>query len=631
MSSRRTSTYAMISVEEAIAAVLRQSPVLALGTYSIGECSGLVIAEDIKAMDPFPAFPASIMDGYAVRGPLEPGIYPVMKRIHAGDDGGSEELKPGMVCYITTGARVPPGANAVVKVEDTESVEGGNSCNEVSVRIKVNVDEGTNVRAIGCDIQSNELILKKGQIIRSAEIGLLATVGVVEVKCYSKPIIGVLSTGNELLEINMKPNPASSQIRDSNRVALLAAFASEGYQSMDLGIVKDVKTDLESSLLHAATLCDVVVTSGGVSMGDADFVKPLLESLGTVHFGRLNMKPGKPTTFASIIQNGKKTLFFGLPGNPVSCLVTKALMIDPALRRMQGLDSASCMHVQVPVKISTNLKLDHERPEYHRAIVSLDPSGMGLVAVSTGNQASSRLMSLCSSNALLCLPQQQGVLPAGSIVQALLTGNITTPSPASCYHKVAASLDYPVENKSENPPKIPMRVGILTVSDRASQGVYKDEGGPEIAKILANMSSSDWQIDAEVVSTTVVPDDISMIQSTLVEWSDSSLMDVILTTGGTGFGIRDFTPEAVKGILHREAPSLAQALIDEGLKHTPLAVLSRPVAGTRNSTLICTLPGSIKAIRENMVALKPLLPRIVELLLNRECGVLANTPGYGRK
>lgn len=128
-----------------------------------------------------------------------------------------------------------------------------------------------------------------------------------------------------------------------------------------------------------------------------------------------------------------------------------------------------------------------------------------------------------------------------------------------------------------------------------------------------------------------MPDDISMIQSTLVEWSDSSLMDVILTTGGTGFGIRDFTPEAVKGILHREAPSLAQALIDEGLKHTPLAVLSRPVAGTRNSTLICTLPGSIKAIRENMVALKPLLPRIVELLLNRECGVLANTPGYGRK
>jgi gephyrin len=499
------------------------------------------------------------------------------------------------------------------------------------VRIQVRVDEGTNVRAIGCDIQTNELILKKKQIIRSAEIGLLATVGVTKVKCYSKPIIGILSTGNELVDIDMTPNPGTSQIRDSNRISLSTAFRADGYHCIDLGIVRDVKADLQSKLLHAATQCDVVVTSGGVSMGDADFVKPLLESLGTVHFGRLNMKPGKPTTFASIIQNSKKTLFFGLPGNPVSCLVTKALMIDPALRRMQGLDSAACMHIQVPVKISSNLKLDHERPEYHRAIVSLDQSGAGLVAVSTGNQASSRLMSLCSSNALLCLPQQQGILPAGSVVQALLTGPITTPSPLTCYHKAAASLDYPADHKSVKVvTKVPMRVGILTISDRASQGVYHDESGPEIAKILAAMSSSDWQIDATVATTKIVPDDVAMIQSTLVEWADSNQLDVILTNGGTGFGIRDLTPEAVKGVLHREAPALAQALINEGLKHTPLAVLSRPVAGTRNSTLICTLPGSVKAIRENMVALRPLLPRIVELLINQECGVLANTPGYSR-
>lgn len=631
MSTLRASKYTMISVEKAIEIVLQQAPELAIVSKNIEECNGLVIAEDITAMDPFPAFPASIMDGYAVRGPLEPGVYPVMKRIHAGDDNVLEELKEGMVSYITTGARVPPGANAVVKIEDTESVEGVNNSNEASVRIQVRVDEGTNVRAIGCDIQTNELILKKKQIIRSAEIGLLATVGVTKVKCYSKPIIGILSTGNELVDIDMTPNPGTSQIRDSNRISLSTAFRADGYHCMDLGIVRDVKADLQSKLLHAASQCDVVVTSGGVSMGDADFVKPLLESLGTVHFGRLNMKPGKPTTFASIIQNGKKTLFFGLPGNPVSCLVTKALMIDPALRRMQGLDSAACMHIQVPVKISSNLKLDHERPEYHRAIVSLDQSGAGLVAVSTGNQASSRLMSLCSSNALLCLPQQQGILPAGSVVQALLTGPIATPSPLTCYHKAAASLDYPAENKPVKVvAKIPMRVGILTISDRASQGVYQDESGPEIAKILAAMSSSDWQIDATVATTKIVPDDVAMIQSTLVEWADSNQLDVILTNGGTGFGIRDLTPEAVKGVLHREAPALAQALINEGLKHTPLAVLSRPVAGTRNSTLICTLPGSVKAIRENMVALRPLLPRIVELLINQECGVLANTPGYSR-
>ena len=194
-------------------------------SLTITRCYSLLLT--IRAMDPFPAFPASIMDGYAVRGPLEPGVYSVMKRIHAGDDNVSEELKQGMVSYITTGARVPPGANAVVKIEDTESVEGGDNVSEASVRIQVCVEEGTSIRAIGCDIQINELILKKGQIIHSAEIGLLATVGVTLVKCYSKPIIGILSTGNELVDIDMTPNPGTSQIRDSNRISLSTAFRAD--------------------------------------------------------------------------------------------------------------------------------------------------------------------------------------------------------------------------------------------------------------------------------------------------------------------------------------------------------------------------------------------------------------------
>jgi gephyrin len=391
-------------------------------------------------------------------------------------------------------------------------------------------------------------------------------------------------------------------------------------------------------MLNAAACCDVVVSSGGVSMGEADLVKPLLAELGTIHFGRLNMKPGKPTTFATLSDStlgDRKCLFFALPGNPASCLVCKNLLVDPALKCMSGMPINLCSPPKLIVTLETEegnkLILDSERPEYHRAFVRASPSTDGqstiLLARSTGSQRSSRLLSMQSANALLCLPQASGHLESGSIVTALLTGyyySTVYSFIGSIYNSIILWFKGPLppENTelfllpkhSEARPqislkstesnigigqpgikalqKVTMRVALLTISDRASRGIYKDDSGPEMEKaILAMAEDVDWKLVPVIVDTAIVPDDVEAIQSIVRRWTDTNSADLILTSGGTGFGARDYTPEAIKPLLDREAPGIAQALLQEGLKFTPLAVMSRPITGTRYKTFIATLPG----------------------------------------
>ena len=329
-----------ISVEEAIRRVLvhAQPPLRYERLPLTTELLGRTLAEDLVATESFPPFPASIMDGYAVKAPLSAGVYAIASSIHAGatpDPAATSALESGTaVAYITTGAMVPEGANAVVKVEDTELVGEG------QVRIKVDVmSPGLNVRQVGSDIERGEVVLQKHQALGPTELGLLATTGFTEVVCYARPVIGVMSSGDELVEAS-EHTLTGSQIRDCNRLSLLSACREDGFAALDLGIVNDSKEKLRERLLWAAERCDVVVSSGGVSMGAADFIKPLLAEIGTIHFSKLKMKPGKPTTFASIRREGgvdecgsgvecgkggerragHTTLFFGLPGNPVSCL-----------------------------------------------------------------------------------------------------------------------------------------------------------------------------------------------------------------------------------------------------------------------------------------------------------------------
>ncbi|MCO5550408.1 hypothetical protein L7F22_003892 [Adiantum nelumboides] len=493
-------------------------------------------------------------------------------------------------------------------------------------------DDGLNRGFFGSDIAQGEIILNAGHVVGAAEIGLFATIGVETVKVFPKPIVAVLSTGDELVDSTVGCLQRG-QIRDSNRAMLLAAAAQHKCEILDLGIAKDCKEDLER-LLTKASCAHILVTSGGVSMGDRDLVKPLLRERGKMYFDKVLMKPGKPLTFATIesldehSKQSQDLLVFGLPGNPVSCIVCFNLVVIPAIRKLSGWENPSLCRVLV--KVQETLKLDPQRPEYHRAIVqwggSSTQSSSCFVARSTGKQISSRLLSMRSANALLELPQGHGSIVPGSVVSALLIGDIHNTQmdlsfsaaelkkgqmQANTEHTMGAS--HCEQNMTTfNATAMQTTVAILTVSDTVASGKGADRSGPRAIEVIERFSEKLG--GAKVFDTAVVHDDILEIQQMLKKWSDQDKVHLIITTGGTGFTQRDITPEATKPLLHKEAPSLVQVMLLESLKVTPTAVLSRAAAGIRNSSLIINMPGNPNAVAECLEALMPSLPHALKQL-----------------
>jgi gephyrin len=411
------SPYPMLSVEAALAAVLAQASPLPPVTIPARQALGYVLAAEIRASEPLPPFPASVKDGYAVIAADGPGTYPLIGEVTAGRMADFT-VTSGTVAYVTTGAPMPPGADAVVMVEQTEKLWARNGPAHIDIRARVQA--GDDVRPVGVDVAPGELMLEAGTRLGPAEIGLLATAGVTDALVYPRPKVAVLSTGDELVEPGTPLGPG--QIRDSNRAMLIAAIEAVGGEAVDLGISGDSQASLEEAVQRGLESADVLLTSGGVSMGDLDLIKPLLEHAGQVHFGRVRMKPGKPITFATTASGDHTCLVFGLPGNPVSSLVTFYLFAVPAIRALAGHPDPHLRRVQA--RLSQPLSLDPARPEYHRATLRWDTATNGFVADSTGSQSSSRLLSMRTANALLELPEREGELPAGSIVDALLIGSL---------------------------------------------------------------------------------------------------------------------------------------------------------------------------------------------------------------
>uniref|UniRef100_A0A8D2PGX6 Gephyrin n=1 Tax=Zosterops lateralis melanops TaxID=1220523 RepID=A0A8D2PGX6_ZOSLA len=420
----RMSPFPLTSMDKAFITVLEMTPVLGTEIINYRDGMGRVLAQDVYAKDNLPPFPASVKDGYAVRAADGPGDRFIIGESQAGEQP-TQTVMPGQVMRVTTGAPIPCGADAVVQVEDTELIrESDDGTEELEVRILVQARPGQDIRPIGHDIKRGDCVLAKGTHMGPSEIGLLATVGVTEVEVNKFPVVAVMSTGNELL--NPEDDLLPGKIRDSNRSTLLATIQEHGYPTINLGIVGDNPDDLLNALNEGISRADVIITSGGVSMGEKDYLKQVLDIdlHAQIHFGRVFMKPGLPTTFATLDIDGVRKIIFALPGNPVSAVVTCNLFVVPALRKMQGiLDPRPTI---IKARLSCDVKLD-PRPEYHRCILTWHHQEPLPWAQSTGNQMSSRLMSMRSANGLLMLPpktEQYVELHKGEVVDVMVIGRL---------------------------------------------------------------------------------------------------------------------------------------------------------------------------------------------------------------
>ncbi|PSK59431.1 Gephyrin [Elsinoe australis] len=434
---QRSSPYPMISVTEALSLISTHIPKPTPVTVPLSpSVLPSVLASDVHAPSSVPAFRASIVDGYAINIPPTSktntaGTYPVTQISHAQLSSATPQpLSPTEAARITTGAPLPPGANAVVMVEDTKlltTTPDGNEEATISILTSA-VVPGENVREIGSDVAAGSLLLQRGEGISAlgGEFALLASCGVTSVPVYRRPVVGVLSTGDELVEHDTPRELRLGEVRDTNRPALLAAVTNWGFEAVDLGIATDEAGALEGKLRDALRAVDVLVTSGGVSMGEKDLLKGTVERKlgGKIHFGRVAMKPGKPSTFATVEVKGNdggeaKKVVFGLPGNPASAVVTFHLFVLPALHGMMGREPRGLSKVRV--RMGERVRADEKRQEYVRAVVGVRKEG--LVARTTGGQRSSRIGSFKGANALLVMPLRKEV-KEGEMVEALMMGPI---------------------------------------------------------------------------------------------------------------------------------------------------------------------------------------------------------------
>lgn len=393
--------------DEARAIIAAHLPRLGAEHVPIAEAIGRVLAEDIVAREDHPPFPASTMDGFAVLAADHSPWREIIATQNAGDDTDAE-VTDGYTVRIMTGAPLPLGADAVVPVEATELKE-----DHVVIR-QEDVQPGENVRPVGSDVANSSLVLAAGTRLGPAEIGLAASMGVDPVPVARRPRVSILSTGDELVEPAEPIGPG--QIRDSNRFSLLAALSDEPVEITYAGNAPDDEPRLRAFLQERMDQDDIVITSGGVSMGERDLIKAILFDSPEVdlHFRRLFMKPGKPLNFAT----RGETMIFGLPGNPVSSLVTFELFIRTAIRQMIG--AAEVDRPTVPVLLTQDAQ-PSDRIEYQRAIVEADADGR-LRGRSTGVQRSSRLASFLGANALMIIPPGETSVPAGTTVDAIMLG-----------------------------------------------------------------------------------------------------------------------------------------------------------------------------------------------------------------
>jgi molybdopterin molybdotransferase len=397
---------AMLTAREALDRILEAARPLSTISVSLDRALGAVPAADIVAQENVPSFDNAAMDGFAVRSvdvAKAPTLLKLSDEIAAGSPG-SEILEPSSVIRIMTGAKVPDGADVVVQQEWTNESRPG------FIEITKPVPAGHNIRKAGADIAMGSVAVHAGVRLRPQEIGVLASLGEQFVTVRRPPSVAVLVTGNELLELDKKVSPG--KIRDSNSHLLSSLVRESGGEPVNLGIAKDDPADLKAKLAKGLD-SDALITSGGVSVGKYDLVMETLRELGVeILFWKVKIKPGMPLLF------GRKgsTLVWGLPGNPVSSMVTFVQFVRPAIYRMMGM--AATEGVRIRVRLLTGLTKSDGKRHFVRGI--LERQDGVLTVRSTGSQISNILSSLVKANCLIILPEETERVSPGDEVEVEL-------------------------------------------------------------------------------------------------------------------------------------------------------------------------------------------------------------------
>ena len=394
-----------LTVEQALAQIEKLiTPIEETTTLGLTDALQHVLAQTVTSPINVPPHRNSAMDGYAVRGAdLDDNLKVELKIIGTAFAGNpfQGQVGQGECIRIMTGAQVPEGADTVIMQEHVERRDD-------TLNVGPGHCTGQNVRHPGEDIAKGDEVLQAGSLLRAAELGLLASLGIPTVSVKRKLKVAFFSTGDELRPVGEPLE--EGQIYDSNRYTIYGMLKGLDVEIIDLGVIPDDPQAVETAFNEAAELADAIITSGGVSVGDADYVKQTLDKLGEVNFWKIAMKPGKPLAFGKI----KQAVFFGLPGNPVSVMATYYLFALPALRRLMGQKQVTPVIIKLPC--SEPLKKRPGRTDFQRGIMEYDAEG-NLSVRSVGMQASHILSGMSRANCFIILPREAGNVEAGTLVE----------------------------------------------------------------------------------------------------------------------------------------------------------------------------------------------------------------------
>lgn len=594
----------------------------------------------------YPLQPTSMMDGYAVNFNQyfkikdQISTFKIAEKIYADCTSTAstknENDSGATYCvYVTTGSPVPSNYDTVIPVEWIGKID-----DDIILLLGKEVNEGMFIRPCGANFRKGETIIVKGKKIDEFDLTALISLGISEVRVLANLVVGIMSNGDELKNIfdsaQIWPD-SGSKIYDSNKFELTSLLQRhfKSIRIVDLGIIKDTEDDVEMAFEKASfNQIQILISTGSVSMGEKDYVKKHIEKLASIGnskliFGRVNMKPGMPTTLA-INFKSQQMLFFGLSGNPVSCVIGYYLFVKPSLETLEStvksknsLTKNSKLHYVQALSL-VNLKVTSERPELIRSTLLLSTQESKLYVIPTTlNQMSSSIKSLLNNfNCLIRLPCQDSssqVITAGTSVPVIVTENILI-KPLSEIQSIKANFEETENFKSEkvscfcgmkndsvkfSPVKI--KIGILVISDKLQNSLYAEN------KALLNFRSYITQNRIKEnyteIELPIVGNEFDSIKSALRAATQTT--NVIITSGGTGVSEKDITPEVTKSLIEKECTGISQLIMQESVKLNKFCSFSRATCGIFNNSFILNLPGNPNAVSEILDIVEPLFGHLV--------------------